>query len=399
MKKTLKIAVSMTLALMMLITPSLAIIAPEDAAPIIPEISDEALFIPLDTAREVALLFLDDIMNTGMTEWNEQTAVTNVVTLYDQFGGINAYSVELTTGYVVVAAYMDVPNVILEWSDTAVPLYANFDITPSEKIVYLGGIEYYKKNDTLKLVTVDDEIVESFNGCNNLSSLRNPSNLTLEQTNYFIELLDDDDAPRDPYILDPIEHANFIYDDSFYCPGEAFYEDQWQLYIDFLVTSQFPSYDNHCGPTAIANILVAFSNKYMMLPIINSSYDEIFEVVANIGITNGYYNNTTYTSTADEYIEACFEYYDETVTISELKDATYSNYVRALRNGSLLYFAVYNHGTYRNHSVVCYGYITLVSALSGNSVHYIEIADGHYSSPRYMEYSTFMNNGEFYEIS
>ena len=410
MKKTLKIAVSMALALMMLITPSLAIIAPEDAAPIIPEISDEALFIPLDTTREVALLFLDDIMNTGMTEWNEQTAVTNVVTLYDQFGGVNAYSVELTTGYVVVAAYMDVPNVILEWSDISEPSYCNLNISSDEQVIYLGGIDYYKLTKDNQLMTLGSNVINRALVENKLASKRDSSNLSVIQSNYAIErtiAYTNGTEGNDPKITDPIDHANLIYDDLFYCPGGSYYVNEWGLYIDFVnqyETSRF-LYD-FCGPIAVANIIAAFGNRYDISDIYSQTNSQILDNIINIGLENGYYysNNTNQTggtpvSTTIEYIEECFADYGETINVSGQTVASYSNFVRALRAGSLLYFVVNNHGIYDDHAAVCYGYMTLVSRTSGNTVHYVEIADGLNSSPRYMEYTTFVNNGWFWEVS
>ena len=40
---------------------------------------------------------------------------------------ITSYTFELTSGYVTVAAYADMPSPILEWADEAEPVYAEFD--------------------------------------------------------------------------------------------------------------------------------------------------------------------------------------------------------------------------------------------------------------------------------
>lgn len=41
---------------------------------------------------------------------------------------------------------MDVPNVVLEWSDISEPLYDMMQLSNTDKVVYLGGLDYYKDN-------------------------------------------------------------------------------------------------------------------------------------------------------------------------------------------------------------------------------------------------------------
>ena len=88
--------------------------------------------IDAETAALIATAFVTDNvqMNIGST-WTEDTEVSNVVTMYDTNGSTSAYSVEFETngqsnGYVIVSAYVDVENLILEYADEAEPLYAEF---------------------------------------------------------------------------------------------------------------------------------------------------------------------------------------------------------------------------------------------------------------------------------
>lgn len=81
------------------------------------DITREDLFIPHDVAREIAKLFLKDALSFPDINWDENTTVVNSVTMYDaeKGGNITAYTFELTEGYIVVAAYLDAANTILEW--------------------------------------------------------------------------------------------------------------------------------------------------------------------------------------------------------------------------------------------------------------------------------------------
>lgn len=69
-----------------------------------------------DIAEIIALLFVNDMTQTNMTCWDSKTSVVSTTKLYNPLSEteVVAYSFDLTNGYVVVSAYPDVPNVILE---------------------------------------------------------------------------------------------------------------------------------------------------------------------------------------------------------------------------------------------------------------------------------------------
>lgn len=80
---------------------------------------DEIMFVPEEFAKQIAMLFVNDIVSCDeSTAWNSDTEVTDIVPLYNEdTTDITAYTVYLTTGYVIVSAYLDMPSQVTEWSD------------------------------------------------------------------------------------------------------------------------------------------------------------------------------------------------------------------------------------------------------------------------------------------
>ena len=133
--------------------------------------------IPEDVAEIMAEYFIRDNLLGESVNWTEDTFISNSITMYDQNGNISAYSFELKTdgtanGYIVVSAYADLENHILEYSDSAEPVYKKLSLSSSsDKIVYLGGLEYYKDNGTETLMSVEQNPVSKDNVKNLTSEL------------------------------------------------------------------------------------------------------------------------------------------------------------------------------------------------------------------------------------
>jgi len=137
-------------------------------------LTKDDLYISKEVAYLIAQLFIADMVSTRATEWLENTQIINAVVMYDNTGTdyITAYTFELNTGYVVVAAHMDVPFVILEWSDTGVPVYKASNMDTNSKVVYLGVLDYYIDNGVGALKTLDDRSVERTSVKNHLEEKR-----------------------------------------------------------------------------------------------------------------------------------------------------------------------------------------------------------------------------------
>lgn len=149
-------------------------------------LGDEDLFINEEVAYYLAQFFVTDMFNTGTTEWEEVPEITQVVPMYDETGeNITAYTAELTQGYVVVSAYVDMPSPILEWAAEGEPYYKQFEEqatysclrSTESQVIYLGGLSYLLDigDDTVVDVQGDEIPREELN--NPLNDLRSEENV------------------------------------------------------------------------------------------------------------------------------------------------------------------------------------------------------------------------------
>lgn len=359
---------------------------------------DELVAISEDDAGEIALLFVQDAIDFGEVEWDENTYVTDITCMYDESGSgeITAYTVELNEGYVVVLADMDTEILIPEWSDKEEPLYENFDIGNGDQILYLGAYEYYLESDN------SGDYVESLAGenvnrddlVNDVTEWRSADNIPTEIIDEYIEsqsatiMSGDDDSGislTSGVISNAGEHANSTYQGPFILSD---YVNKWDNYMGYYTTSYGSSigYTNHCGPTAITNLILACGNRYPS-KISYSSANTVFKNVVTVGLNNNYYStgSGTANSTALQYIRNSFALYSAYPTLYGNNSVTYNNIVYALTNEALLYVMLSNHETYGNHAVVCFAYCRLVSETTGWYKTYMKVADGWGSSGRYID--------------
>lgn len=102
--------------------------------------------------------------------------------MYDETGeNLTGYTFELSRGYVAVTAYADMPDLILEWSDTAAPYYAeNLEVasdTENVKILCTGMLSYYLYNGETTIQTVAGEAMVRADVVNEVTELRNVDNV------------------------------------------------------------------------------------------------------------------------------------------------------------------------------------------------------------------------------
>lgn len=117
--------------------------------------------IPENVAEIIAGYFIQDMLSMPDITWSEETSIVNSQTMYAPDGEISAYSFELQTngsdnGYVVVSAYPDIENGILEFSDESTPVYESFNLDANDDIIYTGNLNYFKSAKDSNLVTAID---------------------------------------------------------------------------------------------------------------------------------------------------------------------------------------------------------------------------------------------------
>ena len=99
---------------------------------------NDNLIIPEPAAIKFAEYFVRDMVLSKQTKWNSDVHVVDVVPTYDETGEkLTSYFVELSKGYVTISAYIDMPNLVLEWSDELKPSYHNFGERNNAKIIYM----------------------------------------------------------------------------------------------------------------------------------------------------------------------------------------------------------------------------------------------------------------------
>lgn len=362
-------------------------------------IEETDMFISLEEAEYIAMRFVADTISADLSSWDENIGITSTVTMYDQTSeNITAYCVELTRGYIVISAYIGVENIILEWSDEASPVYENLEVSEGDKIVYVGAFGYYKDNGTSTLETLDGASVEKAQINNRLESARDVRNVPA----YVLSSINGSNNAvcSDPVITDPFAHANAAYAGPF-----NYYEhiNKWENGSNLvLINMNRFNCENHCGPTAITNMLKMYGDRFNISSIKNDTVDELFGSVLWIGNAKYYFNadirvdgkvifGGTIMALAGSYIKDCFKEYGLTATCTK-KAISFNNIKTSLRNDHLLYLMATSHPTYGSHAMACYAYTRLVSVTTGSYKTYLKVADGWSSSPRYVDLATLTSD-------
>jgi len=372
-------------------------------------VTEEDMIISEDVAYYIAEFFVRDMMATKQTCRDAKTAIINNVVMYDETGeDIVAYTFELTNGYVVVSAYLDVPQIILEWSDKALPVYESFDLGADDVIVYAGTLDYLLDDGGLELQTVDGFEVARSDVTNELMESRSIDNVRDDLIADIIEVkqanvpnpgtMTTNSNTIDSYITNPFTYATIVYGGTYTCSDSA---NNWESYASFATTTDFTSYINHCGPTAITNIIKMYGNKYNNSTIKNASISGVFSqvMIANNASGCAYYSASggTIRSKVGNFIRDSFARYGISVSISAGCNASgesnypvdYSNAKSVFsKTNALMYISLTNHACYGNHAVVGYAYTRLYipnSTISAKS--FVKVADGWGNYARYIDIS------------
>ena len=353
-----------------------------------PQEMSNIVSVSAEEAKEIAELFVCDAAKTPEIDWDENTKVINVIPMYDQTDTdtVTAYTVKLNKGYVVVSAFLDAKSLIPEWSDKAEPLYTELDLSDNDKIVYLGNYEYYLDEGDSKVTGLSGEQIEKNNLVNFVDENRNISNIP---ESAYLEY-DYNNVSVCSEIVDPIGHANANYGGPFSYTRRI---DYWTNYMDYYTTDfgNRNQYTNHCGPTAITNLIAAFRNRYPAGAAgIPNDNDTLFLTIADKGILNNFFSNTNGTpnNRAYYYIDYIFDMYGispyQMYEISSNADDI-EEYEFPMGYNAIFYMSLKKESIYEDHAVIAYGLSEMESQTTGAQKAYFHIADGWGESPRYIE--------------
>lgn len=349
--------------------------------------------IPKNVAEIIASFFISDFQSMPDTTWTAETKIADVVTMHDVDGSISAYTCELETagteaGYVIVSAYPDAENVILEFSDVAAPLYDKFDIQEEDSIIYTGTLNYFLAVDSDQLLTVDqftidrDEVPTPL--ADNFDAISRTGVQPLNGANYPIS--------------DPFEWATAVYGGTFTAID---WKNPFENSCTYRTSGEFRTingitYYKSCGPTAITNLieLVGISNNYTT--VMSKKPWEIFQTVARLGIDKGYYVNSytnlggTPDDTTPNYIRDAFRAFGITVSTTSTTNVVYSKVKAAIDGYKPIYIATaYDHAYeyYQNHAMMAYAY-TRIKNGAGRIKDFMKVADGQNFAGVYVPYGT-----------
>ena len=367
---------------------------------VVPEDLETLVYISSEEAMLIAKLFVSDALALNDVDWTQDTEIMDVISMYDQSDNpeITAYTVILSQGYVVVSAFGDSSSLIPEWSDKSSPIFTQFNQYDREqdKIIYLGALKYYRDYGNNYVEDLDGNYVEKGILENDIKRSRDISNIPepvfdlLFSAQYVgsssDSILGDTPETRDPVIENTIAHANSLYAGPFVCND---YVNNWSSYLGinpFLVTADGPAtYLARCGPTAIANLFVAY--RYRIGG--NTSYSEkvnILNCVYTVGLNNNFYHSNgasngaepgVVVSSTKNYLQAMLNEYNlSSATAYGPIPSSYLGIRNWLLNDSLLYLQVWDHNIYGTHAVMCFAYCRLVSQTTGAFKTYLKVADG-----------------------
>lgn len=353
---------------------------------------DNSAVLSEDVVQEIAGLFINDMVNSGLeTTWTTTTEVVSSTPLYDENGSITAYSFDLADentekGYVVVAVYPDMENEILEFSDTAKPLYEEFSLAPTDKIVYTGNLKYFKDTGT-NMVTTLEKITTPKASLN--------SSVKEARSREFM-------PSTTRSISNPITWAN----ENYAGPFKAYeWRNNFEDYCEFYAFTDFkikpsgngkPYYMDTCVPVAIVNLLKMRGAKDGFSNITELYKDDLFKyVLLDIGHENYFYNASTescYTDAIDEYVEMSFEHYIPGSWYYSKNPATYDKIKSEINmQRPFLLNIVGSHSDYANHAVAGYAYTRLKSESTGYYKSFLKVADGLVHSGRYIDIATIQS--------
>lgn len=144
---------------------------------------------------------------------------------------------------------------------------------------------------------------------------------------------------------------------------------KWEPYATYATTGQFGALDKgyvrHCGPTAIANLLMTFENRYPLFPGKRMLPKKIFRRIALLGRERHYYFNMdrlkilggTFNAAAPAYIRrAAALYQREDLAVGFARPSLSVFLKRALDGDAVIYLETILHKKYGNHHLLLYGY-------------------------------------------
>lgn len=336
--------------------------------------------ISVEVAQYIAEFFIQDMADTGLSTWTENTTVTNIVTMYDEYSNISAYSCELVTngqdsGYIVISAFDNAVSPIVEYSDEQAPVYAAFNLSENDKVLYTGTLMYYKDSGTNVLETINGTYIS-----------KNCVENTLEETRV-VQI--NPHAKSYSTITSPFEYAEEKY-------GGTYVADYWinefENYCAFNTTNMVDEdiWYGSCAPVAFSNVVIMLGEYNNISSVVNSTPSAILNNIINYGLNHNYNEpgGGTTVSTLNQYFKEVMGEYDMDISTPVNHYVSDSIVTAILGQHVPTYLGLSYNSIYGSHGVAVYAYTRLKDQSTNQTVSFIKIADGWNTSGRYLEIST-----------
>ena len=361
--------------------------------------------VSIEDAKKIAASFVVDMILTGNVCWSNTTKIVSAIPMYNFSDEIMAYTIDLTSGYVVVSAFYDTSLQILEWSDKIPAIYHKFRIGENDRIIYYGGYEYYLKRNSTVLNLYED-VVDKNDIVDMISVTRDIKNIPdsiLNKTNRG-HIIGDGIDPNN-IISNMLTHANENY------TGNFVHSYHWDI-IEYHKNNGYPNafmpyytnsyplqhnYNGPCGPVAITNALITYriTTTGSSIP---SDDDALFRAVANCGIREGYY--VRYGASAGTDVDYMTSYALDAFLMYSIHPGTtqyslglgsYETFKYNLESNNFIIINTKDDQIYNDHGVFCHGFTRFRSQTTGAYLSYLHLADGIYPGPRYIPMAWCLN--------
>ncbi|QNK41508.1 Spi family protease inhibitor [Caproicibacter fermentans] len=292
--------------------------------------------------------------------WSDQTTIKNATPIYDLNQQIGYYLFRLNEGYIFVSASSENPKVVAYSYDANfiadnMLKRTNSVITSKDKIVYAGGLDFYKQEDnTYKELDTDVTVKTS-----DISNMKKRYNNTIKNitSNKAQKNLNTIKAQKNENTL----LSSTLSDESYTIPN------LWDVDYQVYVTGDFPGYSNHCTPTAATNFIEYWGTKadnYKSALWSGSVFQDLYtDLKTNVG------KKGTYLSDILPGIQKYSESRNVELGVGcTFKATSYDDCVYYIQRGPflLLLWNDMSPKEYKNHTVLAVG--------TGN--HYLRILDG-----------------------
>ena len=198
---------------------------------------------------------------------------------------------------------------------------------------------------------------------------------------------------KHPVITDPLADAKTKTGLDFQNLQEA---GDWKEFVTFHTTGEFSrlgkGYTQHCGPTAMTNLLCTLDKRKENPMVHSKTPAEIFEETASIGKRMLLYWNVKLLGVWGGsnagfiyfYFRACMRRFGVKTQMAGFRLFTSpASAAKALEEGKILMLQLYHHRVYGSHLLVAYGIKRLMEP-GGRIRTYLMLADGWGAYPRYL---------------